>query len=101
MQAYPGRGECGPVSSVCAADFSVVNASVQDLLRGLAETHRLNISVDPAINARITNNFSGVQVKNLLLFLCREYKLDIRFLNTILTFYPYNEFPLVLLKLIL
>ena len=73
------------------ANFSVVNASVQDLLRGLAETHRLNISVDPTINARITNNFSGVQVKNLILFLCREYRLDVRFLNTIITFYPYQQ----------
>jgi type IV pilus assembly protein PilQ len=72
------------------ANFSVVNASVQDLLRGVAETHNLNISVDPAIQSRITNNFTEVKVQDLLLFVCREYKLNIRFLNTILSFHPFE-----------
>jgi len=68
------------------ANFSVVDAPIQELLRAIAETHQLNISVDPAINLRVTNNFTKVQVKNLLMFLCREYNLDIKFVNSIMSF---------------
>lgn len=73
------------------ANFSVAGAPVQELLRGVAETHRLNISVDPNIHAQITNNFTQVQVKNLLLFLVKEYRLDVVFINSILSFRPYQE----------
>ena len=73
------------------ANFSVVNTSVQDLLRAVAETHRLNVNVDPALQARITNNFTNVQVKNLLLFLVKEYRLDIDFINSILSFHSFQE----------
>lgn len=68
------------------ANFSVVETPVQDLLRAIAEAHSLNISVDPSINIRVTNNFTNVQVKDLLLFICEEYGLDIRFSNTIMSF---------------
>ena len=72
------------------ANFSVVGAPLQELLRGISETHRLNISVDPAISAGVTNNFHDVLVKDLLYFLCKEYQLDIRFVNSIMSFYPYR-----------
>jgi type IV pilus assembly protein PilQ len=76
------------------ANFSVVNTPVQELLRGIAETHSLNVSVDPALQARITNNFTNVKVKDLLFFLCKEYHLDINFINTILSFQSFQK-PLV------
>ena len=72
------------------ANFSVVGAPLQELLRGISETHRLNISVDPAINAQVTNNFHDVLVKDLLYFLCKEYELDIRFVNNIMSFFPFR-----------
>lgn len=73
------------------ANFSVVNASVQELLRGVAETHNLNVSIDPSLQVRITNNFTNVKVKDLLLFLCKEYKFDINFINTILSFHSFQN----------
>ncbi|WKN45345.1 type II secretion system protein GspD [Tunicatimonas pelagia] len=73
------------------ANFSVVAAPLQELLRGISETHRLNISVDPAISAQVTNNFHDVLVKDLLYFLCKEYQLDVRFVNNIMSFYPYQR----------
>ena len=72
------------------ANFSVVSAPLQELLRGISETHRLNISVDPTISAEVTNNFHDVLVKDLLYFLCKEYQLDIRFVNNIMSFYPHR-----------
>ena len=53
--------------------FSVVDATIHDLLRGLAEAHQLNISVSPSIRENVSNNFTDVVVKDLILFLCREY----------------------------
>ena len=72
------------------ANFTVVGAPLQELLRGISETHRLNISIDPAVSAQVTNNFSDVLVKDLLYFLCKEYGLDVRFVNNIMSFYPYR-----------
>ena len=74
----PGLGE--------QAEFSVVNASVHELLRGAAEAHSLNVNVSPEIKVKITNNFTNVTVKDLILFLCKNYKLDIDFVGNILSF---------------
>lgn len=70
-------------------EFSVVNASIQELLRGVAENNQLNISVDPSINTRITNNFTNVTMKDLLVFLCKEYDLDIDIIHNIISIKKY------------
>jgi type IV pilus assembly protein PilQ len=73
------------------ATLSVANSSIQSFMRTLAEGHELNVQIDPSLNITLTNNFTNVQVKDLLYFLCREYKLDIRFVNSILSFYQFRE----------
>ena len=73
------------------ANFSVVETPIQELLRGVAETHNLNISVDPAVNVKLTNNFTNVPVKDLIMFLCKEYELDIKFVNSIMSFCPFKR----------
>lgn len=74
-------------------DFSVSGATVQEFLRGIAESNNLNISVDPSLNFRIYNNFTNEKVMNILLFLAREYNLDIRFIGSIMSFHPYSPLP--------
>jgi type IV pilus assembly protein PilQ len=69
------------------ASISVSKISIQDFLRGLAETHNLNISVDPALDVRITNNFTNVKVIDLIAFIAREYELNMRLTGNIITFY--------------
>jgi type IV pilus assembly protein PilQ len=76
------------------ADFSVSGVSIQEFLRGLAESNNLNISVDPTLQIRIVNNFTNEKVSNILLFLCKEYDLDIRFVGSIMSFYKYSPEPL-------
>jgi type IV pilus assembly protein PilQ len=68
-------------------DFTLVNAPMFDLLRGVAETHDLNVSLNDLPQIQITNNFTNVQVKDLFLFICQEYDLKIRFVNNIFAFY--------------
>lgn len=70
-------------------DFSVSGVSIQEFLRGMAETNRLNISVDPGIDVKIFNNFSNETALNVLLFLCKEYSLDIRNVGSILSVVRY------------
>lgn len=68
------------------ANFSVSGISIQTFLRSVAESHRLNIQIDPSITVSLTNNFTNVMVKDLLLFLCETYELDVRFINNIMSF---------------
>mgnify|MGYP001183752666 CR=1 FL=1 len=76
-------------------DFSVSGASIQEFLRGLAESHNLNISVDPSLSIRIYNNFTSEKVYNILLFVAKEYELDIQFVGSIMSFKKYNPPPTV------
>lgn len=70
-------------------DFSVTGVSIQEFLRGIAESHNLNISVDPSINYKIYNNFTNEKVINVLIFLVKEYELDISFVGSIMSFRKY------------
>ena len=70
-------------------DFTLNNAPIHELLRAMAEAHTLNINIRTLPNLNITNNFKNVTVKDVLVFICREYNLDIEFVNNILTVKPY------------
>src|SRR5688572_13090391 len=70
-------------------DFSVNGASIQDLIRGIASTHSLNVSIDPSLNYKVVYTFSNVTVSDVLLFLCKKYDLDIAFVGTIMSFSQY------------
>jgi len=70
-------------------EVSVNNASLQEFLRGLANTHNLNINVDPSLSVKISNSFSGITVVDVLVFLCNTYQLDIIFIGPIMSFVPF------------
>jgi len=73
------------------ADLSVSNGSLQEFLKGLAATHDLNLNIDPSLTQHVTNYFSGEQVINILLFLTRQYNLDLTFVGSIITISPYRD----------
>ena len=75
------------------ASLSVAGVSIQEFLRGLAETHALNVSIDPGLQIKVSNNFTGVRVLDLLVFLAREYDLDVRITGNIIAFYKYVAPP--------
>ncbi len=75
------------------ANLSVTGVSLQEFVRGLADTHGLNVSVDPTLAVRVSNNFTDVKVLDLLVFLAREYDLDVRVMGNILSFYKYSTPP--------
>lgn len=73
------------------AELSISNGSLQEFLRGLASTHNLNITIDPALNQKITNYFSKEKVINILLFLVKQFDLDIQFVGSIMSVVPYKD----------
>jgi type IV pilus assembly protein PilQ len=75
------------------ANLSVTGVSLQEFVRGVADTHNLNVSVDPALTVRVSSNFTDVKVLDLLVFLARQYDLDVRVMGTIISFYKYTAPP--------
>ncbi|WP_068473252.1 type II secretion system protein GspD [Saccharicrinis aurantiacus] len=80
------------------AQFSVVHAPIQDLIRGVSEAHQLNVSVAPDIKVTITNNFTNVVIKDLILFICRKYHLNVEFVNNILSFSQFID-PVITIEI--
>jgi type IV pilus assembly protein PilQ len=71
-------------------DFSISGGTIQEFLRGLAETNNLNVSIDPNLNFKIYNNFTNEKIINILLFLAREYSIDIKTVGSIMSFTRFN-----------
>jgi type IV pilus assembly protein PilQ len=73
------------------ADLSVSNTSLQEFLRGLAATHDLNLNIDPSLNQKVSNYFTDETVANILLYLARQFNLDMSFIGSIISIAPYND----------
>ena len=69
---------------------SVSGASIQEFVRGMAMAHGVNLNVDPSLQIQLTLNFTEEPVKNVLLFLCKEYDLEIDFIGSILSIQKYE-----------
>jgi len=76
-------------------DFSVSGVSIQEFLRGLAETNNLNISIDPTLNIKVVNNFTNEKVASILLFLCKEYGLEMDVVGSIMSFKKFEPAPII------
>lgn len=73
---------------------SVNGVSLQEFIRGIANTNELNISVSESLSVQVINNFSNVSVADVLLFLAKKYNLDIEFVGNIISIKQYVE-PIV------
>ncbi|NQX97040.1 MAG: hypothetical protein HRT73_04055 [Flavobacteriales bacterium] len=79
--------------------MSVSGVSIQEFMRGIADAHKLNISVDPTIKQDIVNNFANATVSDVLLFVCKEYNLKINFIGTIMSIVKYEVPKPVIIKI--
>jgi type IV pilus assembly protein PilQ len=75
---YPGLNE--------KIELSMNGVSIQEYLRAIAASNNLNLNVDQSIDIKISNSFSKVTAKEVFLFLCKRYDLDIVFVGPIMTF---------------
>lgn len=66
-------------------NIKVRETNLSSFLVAVSEVHKVNISVDPSLNTiSIINNFSDVEVSDVLIFLCKEYDLKIDFTGNII-----------------
>ena len=73
-------------------EINVNDITLSNFLLAISNVHKVNINVSPELNSiQLTNNFSNVTVKDLLVFLCKEYNLDIEFTGNILSIKSYRK----------
>lgn len=65
-------------------------ASIQEFLRAVAQANQLNINVDPMLNIKVSNNFTNENALNVILFLAKNYNLEVNVIGSIITVSPYN-----------
>lgn len=71
-------------------DVSFTGSTIQEFIRAIGVNNNLNVTVDPLIDVKISNNFSKVSASEVFLFLCKNYNLDINFIGPIMSFVKYN-----------
>lgn len=64
-------------------NISLTDVPLNEFLRAVANNSGLNMDIDPLINQNISNNFADVGVSDVLIFLSRQFKLDITIMNNI------------------
>jgi type IV pilus assembly protein PilQ len=65
-------------------DFTVNELPLHEFIRGIANEAGLNVNLDPGLNQMVSNNFTNVQVKDLLLFIQSNYPVEISIIGNIL-----------------
>ena len=78
------------LSEQVKTEISVNNITLSNFLLAVSNLHQVNINLAPGLEQiSIINNFSNVTVADLLVFLCKEYKLTIDFTGNILSIKQY------------
>lgn len=74
-------------------EISVTGISIQEFVRALSINNDLNIAIDPSLNYIVYNNFSNETPINIILFLCKQYNLDIEITGTIIYLRSFEKVP--------
>ncbi|MGE0567525.1 MAG: type II secretion system protein GspD [Bacteroidia bacterium] len=86
-KSYPGIDD--------KVELSMDGASIQEYVRAIGISNGLNVNVDPTLSIKLTNSFSKVTAKEVFIFLCKRYNLDIQFVGPIMTFVQFTPPPVV------
>lgn len=69
--------------------ISVSDVSIQEFIRGVAKSSKVNINVSPDLQFKVVNNFSDVKVLDMLIFLAKEYDLNVDITGNIISISKY------------
>lgn len=69
-------------------DITAGRLPLSELLRNIARTSGVNLSVRGVENIPVSCNFSRTRIDNLIRFLCREYNLDVETVGNIVSIFP-------------
>lgn len=72
-------------------DISVSRIPVVELLKNIGKSSGLNINAALTPDKVVTCNFKQIRIVDLLLFLCKNYSLNVDTAGNILTLFPYVE----------
>lgn len=75
-------------------ELSIDNLPLYEFIRGIAASNNLNVSVDQNLKLPVSNNFSNITVKEILLFLCKKYDLEMTLTGSIISFTQFQLPPL-------
>lgn len=70
-------------------DFSLGQIYITDLLRNVAKIGKVNLSIKEDNNLKVSCNFNRIRIDELIVFLCKEYGLDIDITGNIVSIFPY------------
>jgi len=65
--------------------------SIQEFLTALAKSNGLSINIDPKLSYKVVNNFNNVTASNVLIFLAKNFDLDISLIGNIINIAPYQN----------
>ncbi len=72
-------------------NVNISNTSLLNFLRAVSQVHKININLANELNTiTVVNGFNDVTVQDLLVFLVKEYRLDIGFTGNILSIKTYT-----------
>lgn len=74
-------------------DLSVSGVPLAEFIRALGNSNEVNLSVDPGVQGTVVNNFSNVSVSEVLIFLAKQYDLDLKFTGNIIHVLPHKKAP--------
>lgn len=75
-------------------DFNVSNIELPSFIRAVGKESKVNISVDPQLSSVVlSHSFSNAKVKDILVYLCKEYHLDIAITGNIISLKQYTQKP--------
>lgn len=74
-------------------DLSVSGVPLAEFIRALGKSNQVNLSVDPEVKGTVVNNFSNVSVAEVLLFLAKQYDLQLKFTGNIIHVLPFKKPP--------
>ena len=75
-------------------DISVGRIHLSEMLRIIAETSQVNLSIRDNFDCIVSCNFSKSSIEDLLLFLCSEYSLDIEVFGNIVSVFKCKDLPI-------
>ena len=76
-----------------SVDISVGQMKLSELLRMVAQLNDVNLSVRDDFDCVVSCNFTRSRIDDLIVFLCREYGLDIEVYGNIVSIYRYEPLP--------
>lgn len=67
------------------------SGTVQEIVTAIAQQTKINITIDPSIKVNVVSNFNKIKIKDILVYLCRQHDLDIKFTGSIMSVVPYQR----------